>query len=215
MVHGTPSNTVLTDDRQGAESGFTMMEIVVALTIMAIMVAVIVPSLKARIDQAGIATLQTTLDNVLEGIRNYKTNVTRYPQRLQQLSIAPNSLVPSDLCGTSIISGTPALSTNWRGPYISMQIDTTTSGSSTPRGLSIGDYVANDLLVRSPTTSTTPGRVDVLVPSVIQADWLSLNDAVDGTSVPPLAANGDDTSGTVHWSSTSHNLYYGMVIAGC
>ena len=191
-----------------------MMEIVVALTIMAIMVAVIVPSVKARIDEAVITTLQTTLDNVLEGIRNYKTNVTRYPQRLQQLSIAPNSLVPNDLCGTSL---TAALVSKWRGPYISTQIDTTTSGSSTPRGLSIGDYVANDLLVRSPTASTTPGRVDVVVPNVIQADWQSLNDAVDGTSgtVPALAANGDDTAGTVRWSSTAKTLYYGMVISGC
>jgi prepilin-type N-terminal cleavage/methylation domain-containing protein len=215
MVFGSPS-IVLTADRQGAERGFTMTEIAVALTIMAIMIAVIVPSVKARIDQAGRSTLETTLDNVLEGIRNYKTNVTRYPQRLQQLSIAPNSLVPNDLCGTSIISGTPALSTKWRGPYISMQIDTTTASHS-PQGLSIGDYVANDLLVRSPTTTSTPGRLDVVVPNVIQADWQSLNDVVDGTSgyVPPPAANGDDTAGTVRWSSTAQTLYYGMAIAGC
>jgi type II secretory pathway pseudopilin PulG len=192
-----------------------MMEIAVALVIIAIMVAVIVPSLTTRLDQAKITTLQTTLDNVLTAIRNYKTNVTRYPQRLQQLSFAPNSFAPNDLCGTSIVTSS-TLYTKWRGPYISLQIDPTTA-SHTASGLSIGDYVANDLLVRSPTTSTTPGRIDVVVPGLIQSDWQSLNDAVDGVSgnVPPLAANGDDTSGTVHWSSTATTLYYGMAIAGC
>jgi type II secretory pathway pseudopilin PulG len=189
-----------------------MTEIAVALVIIAIMVAVIVPSLTTRLNQAKITTLQTTLDNVLTGIRNYKTNVTRYPQRLQQLSFVPNSFAPNDICGTSIVT-----SSSWRGPYISLQIDPTTASNANPRGLPIGDYIANDLLVRSPTTSTTPGRIDVVVPGVIQTDWQSLNNAVDGVTgnVPPLAANGDDTSGTVHWSSTAATLYYGMVIAGC
>ena len=192
--------------------GFTILELVVALTMVVVMLAVIVPSVKTRLDQAQASSLQTTLDGVLLGIRNYKTNVARYPQRLQQLSYIPTTNRPFDICGNNILGS----ASKWRGPYVSVQIDTTSpTDPASPRGLPIGDYVANDLLVRSPTYSSTPGRVEVQVPDVIKDDYTNLNLLVDGQSVPPLTANGSDTAGTVRWTSTSQLLGYGVVVNGC
>lgn len=197
-------------------AGFTVLEIVVALTMLVVMVAVIVPSMTNRIHQAQVSAMNTTLDALLTGIRNYKSNVTRYPQRLQQLSYIPTTNRPFDIC-------TPAnnilgFASKWRGPYVSLQIDSTSpTDPLSPRGLQIGDYVANDLLIRTPTGSTTPGRIDIQVPGVSQADWLNLNNTVDGQTgfVAPLSSNGSDTSGTVQWNSTTGLLSYGMIITGC
>src|SRR5205809_5409898 len=110
--------------RRRLSTGFTMTEIVIALSVVAIMVAVIVPSVTTRVDQARISYMRTTLDNVLLGIRNYKTNLGRYPKSLQQLSFPPDASNPNDICGSSIYS---AFGPKWRGPYVSQKI-----GSSDP-----------------------------------------------------------------------------------
>ncbi|MDQ6718265.1 MAG: type II secretion system protein GspG [Gemmatimonadota bacterium] len=200
------------DIRCHPRDGFTIVEILVAITIVVLMVVVVVPSMTTRINQAQVSSLQTTLDNTATGIQNYKTNVTRYPSRLQQLSWAPSTNRPYDDCGNAILF----LASKWRGPYISLQIDSTSpTDPSSPRGLPIGDYVANDLLVRTPGTTSTPGRLDIQIPSVRKADWQNLNIAVDGQTVPPLSSNGSDTSGTVQWNSTTGLLSYGIIIAGC
>ncbi len=194
--------------------GFTILEIVIALTILVVMVAVVVPSVTTRIRQANISSMNTTLDNLLSSVRNYKTNVTRYPQRLQQLAWIPTTNRAFDICGNNILGSAP----KWRGPYVSVQIDTTIPGDpTTPRGLPVGDYIASDTLLRTPTTSTTPGRLDIQIRGVLITDWRSLNDAVDGQSgfIAPLSANGSDTSGTVQYNTASSTLFYGMPIAGC
>lgn len=194
--------------------GFTLVEIVVALAILVLMIAVIVPSMTTRINQAQISTMHTTLDNLLTGITNYQTNVSRYPAGLQQLSWVPTTNRPYDDCGNNILG----FASKWRGPYVSVEIDTTsTTDPASPRGVPLGDYVANDTLFRTPTTSSTPGRLDIRIYNVASSDWQKLNDAVDGVTgyVPPLSANGSDTSGTVQYNTASSTLSYGMPISGC
>ncbi len=80
--------------RQGIQSGFTLIEIMVVVVIMGILAALIVPKLMGRTDDARIIAAKQDIATVMQGLKLYKLDNQRYPtteQGLQALMSKPTT----------------------------------------------------------------------------------------------------------------------------
>lgn len=193
--------------------GFTAPEIIMAIAIIAIILAVLVPSLTRGIRVAEINSLAQNLDGFRTAIQRFKGNVTKYPGSLFDLQLRPVGSL--DACGVGISL------TNWNkwaGPYVSLSA----VGSPDTTGVAAAEWVVSDTLVRTPATAatgTSPGRLDMQIADMKLEDANSLNDIVDGVTgnIPPQSA-GTDTAGIVRWGTVTNGVTtvkYGLAIAGC
>ncbi|MBA2688176.1 MAG: prepilin-type N-terminal cleavage/methylation domain-containing protein [Gemmatimonadaceae bacterium] len=190
--------------------GFTFTEIVVALAIIAVLTAVIVPGLNLRLRSAQSASIIQDMRSISSGILQYRENVGRYPQSLIMLSSSTAATV--DACGNTL----PAtLSANWRGPYVSQDIAS---------GFVSGDAVIKPSMVRSPI-NTNPNstvldgtlRIDIERVDSLSAE--SIEAAFDGYTGSLVRFDG----GTVRWVPVAGasgmgkigTLIYTIPVRGC
>ena len=115
------------DRRPLGRRGFSLGEIVVALAIIAIMAAMIYPTIASNLKDSRSTALSQTFAGLSSGIAEYKRATTRYPGSLLLLTTAPVA-ADLDICGNATTATLVAL---WRGPYASRLITTD--------GLAIGD----------------------------------------------------------------------------
>jgi general secretion pathway protein G len=88
-----------------AQRGFTLIELVVVVSILALLAVIVVPTVMGRLDDARKTAAKTDVANLMQALKLYKLDNQRYPtqeQGLQALAAAPTN-------------GPKA--TNWR-PYI-------------------------------------------------------------------------------------------------
>jgi general secretion pathway protein G len=72
--------------------GFTLIELMIALVIIGIMGALIVPNVMGYLDKAKVTAAQSDINNIVQGLKMYKATNGRYPsseQGLQALVIRP------------------------------------------------------------------------------------------------------------------------------
>lgn len=72
-----------------AQPGFTLMEILIAIAIVAIMGVVVVPSLFKYRSEAQITAAKTTLKNLKLAVESFNTDIGSYPETLQDLIRKP------------------------------------------------------------------------------------------------------------------------------
>lgn len=172
-----------------ADNGFTVIEIVVALAIIAILSVTLVVGLTPRISASQSGILLQELRMTSNGIQAFRDNVGRYPSTLSYLVTLPSNA--TDICGASI----PAVNrSEWRGPYISM--------TPTAAGIDAGDATILLTLVRTPTTPTIPtsmrGTLRIRVSQVDSTAYEPIEIAIDGYST--LASR--QATGSVQWGQS-------------
>lgn len=185
---------------------FTVIEIVVAVFILALMGAAIIPALMGRIRDAQSAALSQTLFSLSLAVFEYRKAVTVNPAQLTQLAAKPLA-TETDACGLTQIGATNA--NNWRGPYVTRELLT--------GGIGIGDArIANGL--RRFAGPPTILFIDVEMVDSLAA--LDIDAQYDGATSTP-------TTGTVRWTKAAVppsllaapagmvNLSYGIPITGC
>src|SRR6266536_3218724 len=86
--------------------GFTMMEVIVALTIVALLTAVLLPSLTGKLRDSRTTAISQTFLGLSQGIAEFKRATTRYPSSLTLLTNAPTAS-NTDICGNAL-SSTPS-----------------------------------------------------------------------------------------------------------
>jgi len=105
--------------RAGARArGFTLIEILVVITILAIMGAVVVPKLIGRVDEARISAAKLDINNLKSALNMYKLDNQRYPttdQGLQALVTKPTSGPEAKGWRSGYIEKLPA--DPWKNPY--------------------------------------------------------------------------------------------------
>jgi type IV pilus assembly protein PilE len=169
--------------------GFSLLEILVAIAIMAVMAAVVYPAVSSKLRDSRTAVAAQTLLGLSQAIAEEKRATTMYPGNLQLLTTVPSAGSSYNICGalasTNVYSSTQA--GLWRGPYISRDILST--------GVVIGDATINAGLRRVVSGSSTWLVMDV--PAVEQKIAEDLDTQFDGGGAS------SSTTGTIQWSTSS------------
>lgn len=203
----------MSNQSRTARPGFTTVEVLVALAIVAVLSAIIVPEIVGRIRESRQSALSQTFFGLSQGIAEYRKAVTRYPYQLILLTQAPVSLDPAakDACGNDLNA---SHINNWRGPYVSRQLLGT--------GIAMGDAHIQNQLRRIQVSSSYFLLIDA--GSVDTTIAVGLENEFDGTSTNP------ETTGTIRYQTAALpspstvttaapagmvNLSYSIPIAGC
>lgn len=185
---------------RGARCGFTVLELVVALAVAALLAGVLLPQVIGRLNQAQTASAVQTLANLHEALLSFRADVGRYPVRLSYLSATPGG-TPRDLCRRTI----PDLS-DWRGPYVGRAIPLT--------GLVVGTATVRDSLERSPASESPGNPVGTLF---IRVDGVERTVADEAEAA--YDANGNLSAGTIRWAESGGSgvgtLTYAVPVRGC
>ncbi|HET9454884.1 MAG TPA: prepilin-type N-terminal cleavage/methylation domain-containing protein [Gemmatimonadaceae bacterium] len=190
--------------------GFTVLEILIGIALIAIMSAAVIPALMGRVRDAQTSALGQSLFSLSQAIFEYRKAVTSYPRELVLLARKPNQPsqpVDLDLCGNAITNGN---ANSWRGPYVSREL---VSG-----GIGIGDAQIQNSLRRTPAAPALPTTLYIDVVMVDTLTAVDLEAQFDGDAnpatgsiryttlaVPPIPAA---APGTV-------TLSYAMPVNGC
>lgn len=97
------------------KSGFSLAEILVAIAIVAVVAAVVIPSIGGQLRSGDESRVQQDLMNIRGGIEQFLADVRRYPKSVGQLTNLP-LVTHSGLVGGVFNTGQVG---RWRGPYLS------------------------------------------------------------------------------------------------
>jgi prepilin-type N-terminal cleavage/methylation domain-containing protein len=102
-------------------SGFTLIEMIVATAIIAMVGAIMIPVTFHRLQVSRAEALVSEMENVQTGLQLFQRDVGRYPFRLDYLTALfdPSPSGVRDACGTAIST---ANKNKYRGPYLSKPI---------------------------------------------------------------------------------------------
>ena len=183
--------------------GFTLIETVVTVGIVATLAAVVVPQVVKQFDNVDPARLAEDLNNIRTGIEAFTVNVKSQPGDLEDLVNQIGDQGTDAQSRDSTIQNvvySAADSSAWIGPYISASIDTSAHGSDTDiLSTGFGAPINNSLRafdVHATNGGTTVAHGNVAADFVaIQVDDLSttqfraVNELIDG-----ISENADDNT---------------------
>jgi prepilin-type N-terminal cleavage/methylation domain-containing protein len=181
--------------------GFSLLEIVIAVTIVALLAAVIVSAVVVRLQDSRSAAVAQTLASLSDGILEYRADVRRYPKNLRYLSTSPIAGV-TDLCDQTVPASFRSL---WRGPY--------TKTAILSSGMTLQEMIVSDTLELNPTgpyTVTTNGSLVIVTRDVDSTIARELETRYDG--------NVDWTAGTIrftHVAGGKGTLRFAVPVRGC
>lgn len=185
-------------------AGFTMIEVLVAMAIIAILSAVSFPVVVEQIERRRVDSAITTMKALADAVTAFRVNVGMNPGQLVHLS---NPITSTDLnsCGTAY--GTPAANA-WAGPYYTKQILQATGLPLSEDNLGR----VQNTLVRAPAGVSTPGTLAFQVTGIPLDKVTEIEASVDGDNVA--------TTGRVRWTTPADanghvTMSYHVAINGC
>ncbi|MDQ6718266.1 MAG: type II secretion system GspH family protein [Gemmatimonadota bacterium] len=177
-----------------------MIEVLVTLAIIAVMAAVMIPSLSSRVRVSNSTNVSQNLKTINDAIQKYRENVGYYPSQLVLLTTKPTT-ANTDACGITLSTTDVTL---WQGPYLSLTV--------TSNGIKSGDATIRNNLVRSPTNTSSStvmdGTLSIFADSVTTAMATDVEGSLDAGST-------DFTTGTIRYTAASSTLTYLLPITGC
>lgn len=130
--------------RRSEGDGFTLIEVLVTLTLLAAIVAIIAPTLFSQLDQGDATQLRGDVQNVANGLKAFRVDVSpQFPDDVEDLV---NQVRTAGVSGDSALSATAYTtgdSARWNGPYLEIQ---TNSSSSAGFSSGFGGDVQDGLL---------------------------------------------------------------------
>jgi general secretion pathway protein G len=97
----------LTNLRHKTQQGFTLLELLVVLMIIALLAGFVGPKLFSQVDQAKQKTARSQMKSLSESLGQYRLDVGQYPTAGQ---------------GLTALTHKPSGVNNWRGPYLSQEV---------------------------------------------------------------------------------------------
>jgi prepilin-type N-terminal cleavage/methylation domain-containing protein len=105
--------------RRGRRDGFTLVEVLVTLVLIALLVGVVLPSVIRQLDRGEPVRISEDLEAVRSAAQLFRVDVRRWPGTLDQLVAAPDATTGwasnLDAMGQEIPAG---LRARWNGPYL-------------------------------------------------------------------------------------------------
>jgi prepilin-type N-terminal cleavage/methylation domain-containing protein len=176
-----------------ARIGVTLVEVLVALVIIAVVAGVVVPTIFGQLQNAVVRRESSDLSTVAAGIQSYHDQVGAWPSSLSQLITAPAPGALNPCGGTLAIKDTA----RWMGRYLTLPVSAD--------GLIIYDDTIVDTLYR--VTSPSPTSIQITLKNVGAAARLAIQAMLDNDV--------DSTTGTIRWTNPPARLTYNLPISGC
>jgi prepilin-type N-terminal cleavage/methylation domain-containing protein len=162
---------------------FTLAEILVALALMALLAAVLLPTVAGQVLKGDAGRIVQDLEAVRSGSERFLTDVRRYPGRYSDLSTAI-TVANADVLGNAYNNSQV---TKWGGPYVTK--DTINASVETGFGgriTNVFDTVTN--------TNAIPYLTFVVL-GITGPDADRIDEQIDGPSANPR------TTGLLRWNS--------------
>jgi prepilin-type N-terminal cleavage/methylation domain-containing protein len=169
--------------RKSARKGFTLAEVLVTLSIIAIMAAVLLPALNSQIGKGDAGRVASDLTNLQTGAQAFLSDVHRYPSSVTHLTTQITGS-QTDRLGAQYPS---TLVAKWKGPYVQKDI-------IAPSGVGT---------ISSSFTSVAGGNgvnyLTITLSNVSPADFAKIEDILDEGN----SSSTSSTTGLVRYSSTA------------
>lgn len=176
--------------------GFTVLEMLVVLTILIALAAVVIPQVAARGRDATATAVLSSAATIADAVSQFKADTRRYPGEVRWLVSLDGT--PIDICGDAI---PPGLLARWSGPYLQQHVPTT--------GLPAGD--ARILNTLSRADGATVSSLVISATGVTEAAARRIDREIDGDD--------DLATGTIRWTAGAGGepgtLQYFLPIRGC
>ncbi len=186
-----------------------MLEVIGIVAVMAILGAVVIPSLFAGTEVRAVASTKQTLDSLQAGYVRFGTIVGSYPGFIHMLSdsaLLENGTDPTT-CSVSPTTISAASADNYRqaagGPFFQRIISST-------GGLPVGIGIIDDLIPKRGGPSTTTFPLFFQIGSVTVSAGQALNDLYD-TVAEADNADGSNTAGIIRYPIPSADGTYTVV----
>jgi prepilin-type N-terminal cleavage/methylation domain-containing protein len=181
--------------------GFTLGEVLVTVAIVAVLAAVVIPSIGSQISKGDLGRTGSDLLTIRSGIEQFLSDVRKYPRNVQQLTVTPVAVTAgwTDLVNSGQYTSQEV--SRWRGPYINKD---SSAALSTGYALTINPLFETITLGVSGTTNGTGIKYAAIV---IQS--------MDATTAAALDASIDDgniVSGSLRWVTGSPSKLYLLAI---
>lgn len=89
--------------KRSSQAGFTLMEMVVVMTIIALMAALVAPQIFSRLNNSKIKTTKAQIEMLSTALNSFRLDVGRYPSQAE---------------GLKALVEKPSAVENWTGPYL-------------------------------------------------------------------------------------------------
>ncbi len=189
--------------RSPKRAGFTVVEVIVTLAIMAIALTTVVMTAKGRVEDAEAEALVSTLEAYRVATVNFREHVTGWPGYGRQLvyppdaAVAPVNVKDDDICEIGFLASDIAA---WRGPYLAQRLDL--------NGLRVGNALINNKFLRDPAGNTIAGELVIAVSQVDDEIATLVDAAIDGKPA-------NFATGAVRFIPATDSLTYRVRIGGC
>lgn len=97
--------------------GFSLAEILVSVAIMAVVAAVVIPSIGGQLNKGDTARVSSDLISVRSAVEQFLADVRRYPSAMSQLQTKPGFTAADTGINSSGVFTTAQVA-RWRGPYM-------------------------------------------------------------------------------------------------
>jgi len=156
------------------KKGFTLPEVIVTITLIAILASVVVPTIISQVRKGDPAKLGNDFMAVRGASEQFLTDVRKYPASVAQLASSITTS-QSPLPGTSLAPfGTPEVG-RWRGPYLSKDAS---AALLTGLGLSMKTVFDTVTLSVSGVISTVGGQKYMVLSIPMQNGATTVNDSL-------------------------------------
>lgn len=154
-------------------AGFTLAEVLVALTLIALLAAVLLPTVAGQILKGDAGRVQQDLEGVRSAVDQFLADVHRYPGKYSDLSklIVASSAAHVDINGAQYTSG---LVNKWVGPYVAK--DTISASVLTGYGGSIVNVFTKN------ANTNGVNYVTINIVGITYADFARIDLQIDGTA---------------------------------
>lgn len=129
MVVGSQDGRRRSPSARGRSAGFTLVELLIVLVILATLAAIVVPKFSGRTEQARRTAARTQISTFETALDSYEADVGSYP---------------SGADGLRALIEAPSNAQGWRGPYLGKEIPTDPWGNAytyeCPGKHSVGGY---------------------------------------------------------------------------
>jgi prepilin-type N-terminal cleavage/methylation domain-containing protein len=159
--------------RTGLRRGFTLAELLVSLALIALLAAVLIPTVAGQLLKGDAGRVASDLNAVQTGIEQFLADVHRYPGKYSDLSkvITTTASTHTDILGNAYTSG---LVSKWKGPYVTKD----TLNAVVPTGF--GGNIVN--VFQSVAHTNGVNYVTVVIAGISLADFNKIDEQIDGTA---------------------------------